>query len=117
MENEEKERVMPFATDEREESELKRRFQEGFERGFREQRQDNIIRVLEVRFENVLLDLRGKIERIDDLEVLKSLLEQAVISPLLDEFSSAVSQYVADEESSESEDTQPSLNEEADESN
>ena len=90
----------------------------GIEKGLQQGKQQDIFGILEFRFqEDVSVELRELVEKIDEIEVLGKLLLQAVATPSLLEFSSAVSQYVADEESSESEDTQPSPGEEDDESN
>jgi predicted transposase YdaD len=108
MDSEEKECMMQIVTSWQE---------KGREQGRLEGKQEDIIRILEIRFEDVSLDLRGIIERVDNLEVLGNLLYQAVATLSLEEFESVVNQLVAEEESSESEDTQQSLDEGDDESN
>ena len=77
---------------------------QGLQQGQIRKGQEDIIRILEFRLkEDISLDLRGIIQRIDDLEVLGNLLVQAVTTPSLEEFESVVNQLVADEESEEEE--------------
>ncbi|NES00468.1 MAG: transposase, partial [Symploca sp. SIO1B1] len=52
---------------------------------------NNIVQVLEVRFECVTQELKQTIEKFDDLELLGELLTQAVKSPSLEAFESIVS--------------------------
>jgi hypothetical protein len=88
----------------REQIGIERLFEQGIQEGKILKGQENIVRVLEVRFEDVSLELRELVGRIDDLEVLENLLYQAVTTPSLDEFESVANQFVADEESEEEED-------------
>ena len=103
MELQEKECMMQIVTSWQEKG-REQGLQEGLERGKQEGRQEgrqeDIIRILEFRLkENISLDLRGIIQRIDDLEVLGNLFVQAVTTPSLEEFESVVNQLVALEES------------------
>jgi hypothetical protein len=82
-----KERVMEFATDWQE---------KGREQGLREGKSGSILRTLELRFDDVGLELRQLVERIEDLRALDELLVQAVTTQSLEAFESAASQYVAE---------------------
>ena len=64
--------------------------EKGREKGLQEGRQEDILRILEVRFEDIPLTLKELIERIDDVELLGSLLVQAVKTSSLGEFESAL---------------------------
>ncbi|NEQ69554.1 MAG: hypothetical protein F6K21_29505 [Symploca sp. SIO2D2] len=57
---------------------------------------NNIVQVLEVRFEGVMQELKQTIEKFDNLELLEELLTQAVKSPSLEAFESIVSQKAAE---------------------
>jgi len=57
---------------------------------------NNIVQVLEVRFEGVTQELKQTIEKFDNLELLGELLTQAVKSPSLEAFESIVSQKAAE---------------------
>lgn len=94
----EKERNMPYTT-----SFERIGISKGLQQGLQEAKQQDIVRVLEVRFEEVSLELRELVRRIDDLEVLGNLLVQAVTTPSLEAFESVASQYATDEEESEEE--------------
>lgn len=101
-----KERVMEFATDWQEKGrELGR--QEGLQEGLIAKGQEDILRILEVRFEDIPPELRELIGKIDDLEVLGNLLVQAVTTQSVEIFESVASQYIT-EESLESEETKQS---------
>ncbi|MEQ9668180.1 transposase [Coleofasciculus sp. G2-EDA-02] len=67
--------------------------------GIRKGQQGAIIRILEVRFENIPQELRELIGKIEDLEVLGTLLVQAVTTQSLESFGSVANQYVTEEES------------------
>ncbi|NER94004.1 MAG: transposase [Symploca sp. SIO1B1] len=82
---------------------LQQGLQQGLQRGEVTKAQDDIVRILEFRFEDVAQKLRQIIEKLDDTELLGKLLLQAVSTPSLDEFESVVSQYVTDDESKEEE--------------
>jgi len=71
----------------------------GFEKGFQQGKQENILQLLEIRFENVAQELRQIIEKLDDIELLGKLFAQAATTKSLDEFESVISQYVAEDES------------------
>jgi hypothetical protein len=84
-----KERVMQFVTD----WQLKGReqgLQEGLLQGRQEGRiakgQEDILRILEIRFAEISQDLRGIIGQIEDLQVLENLLVQAVTTQSLEAF-------------------------------
>ncbi|MDY6784878.1 MAG: flagellar assembly protein H [Cyanobacteriota bacterium] len=87
-----KERMMEFATDWQE-----RGREQGRQEGQITQRQEDVIRILEVRFAEIPVELRERIGRIDDLEVLGTLLVQAVTARSLEAFESMASQFVAEE--------------------
>ncbi|MDY7014577.1 MAG: DUF4351 domain-containing protein [Cyanobacteriota bacterium] len=72
--------------------------QEGLQEGLQQGRQGAIVRILEVRFEEIPQELREQIGRIDDLEALGTLLVQAITIASLEEFSSVASQYALQEE-------------------
>jgi predicted transposase YdaD len=91
-----KERVMEFATDWQEKGREQGR-QEGLEQGLREGKSGSILRTLELRFDDVELELRKLIERIEDLQALDELLVQAVTTQSLEAFASAASQYAAED--------------------
>ncbi|WP_199303010.1 transposase [Oscillatoria sp. FACHB-1406] len=69
-------------------TELEKRFQEGQRR----QRQEDLLRILEVRFGEIAVELRERIGQIGDLEVLGMLLIQAVIAESLEEWKSSARQ-------------------------
>ena len=75
--------------------------QEGLLQGIREgqisQGQENILRVLEVRFEEISQNLRKVVGQIDDLEVLGNLLVQAVTSQSLETFTAAAKEVIEPE--------------------
>jgi len=71
----------------------------GIKKGQKEGKQQDIVRILEVRFEDVTQELKLLIGKLEDLELLGNLLAQAVTTPSLDEFKSVVSQHVADDKS------------------
>ena len=91
-----KERVMQFVTDWQEKGREQGR-QEGLQQGLIAKGQEDILRILEFRFEDIQPEVRELIGKIDDLEVLGNLLVQAVTSQSLAAFESVVSQHVADE--------------------
>ncbi|MEQ8995687.1 MAG: hypothetical protein RID53_04180 [Coleofasciculus sp. B1-GNL1-01] len=82
--------------------------------GIRKGQQGAIIRILEVRFENIPQELRTLIGKIENLEVLNTLLVQAVTTQSLEAFESVANQYVT-EEGLELENSEPSAGEEANE--
>ncbi|NES17452.1 MAG: transposase [Symploca sp. SIO3E6] len=59
-------------------------------------KKQDIIQILEVKFEGVTEELRQIIKKFDDLELLGELLTQAVKSPSLESFESVVSQKAAE---------------------
>ncbi|NET55035.1 MAG: hypothetical protein F6K47_02170 [Symploca sp. SIO2E6] len=67
--------------------------------GRQESKQQDIVRILEVRFKYVTEELKLLIEKLEDLELLGNLLAQAVTTPSLDEFTSLVTQHVVDDKS------------------
>ena len=77
MELKTKERVMLFYTD-------------WEERGLREGRKEDILRILKARFQDIPSTLKEPIEKIKDLEMLGNLLVQAATTPSLGEFESVV---------------------------
>lgn len=104
-----KERVMQFVTDwtdkgreqglqEGRQEGLQQGRQEGLQQGQIAKAREDVLRILEVRFEEIPVALRELIERIDDTERLGNLLVQAVTIPSLAAFESVVSQYVAGED-------------------
>jgi len=95
-------RKMPYITSV-ERRGIEKGLQQGLQRGEVTKAQDDIVRILEFRFEDVAQKLRQIIEKLDDTELLGKLLLQAVSTPSLDEFESVVSQYVTDDESKEEE--------------
>ncbi|HAA31864.1 MAG TPA: hypothetical protein DCE56_34395 [Cyanobacteria bacterium UBA8553] len=98
MELQEKECMMQIVTSWQEKG-REEGLQEGLQQGQIRKGQEDIIRILEFRFEDVSLELRELAKRIDDLEVLGELLLQAVATPSLEEFESVVNQLVSEEES------------------
>ncbi len=68
----------------------------GIKKGLQQGRQEDIVRILEVRFENIPQKLREIIGKIEALEVLETLLVQAVTTQSLDTFESVVNQYVTE---------------------
>ncbi|MDY6936768.1 MAG: hypothetical protein SWY16_03795 [Cyanobacteriota bacterium] len=103
---------MQFVTD----WELKGReqgIQEGLQQGLLQGRQEgqitkgreDILRILEIRFEEISQDLRETIGQIEDLEVLGTLLVQAVTTQSLEAFASAASEGLESENPESSEDT------------
>ncbi|MBE9118800.1 transposase [Lusitaniella coriacea LEGE 07157] len=92
IESLEKERGMPYITS-------VERF--GIEKGRLEgqitQRQEDILRILEVRFEEIPGEIRELVGKIEDIEVLGTLLVQSVTAQSLEAFESTASQYIAQE--------------------
>lgn len=60
--------------------------QEGISEGILQSSRENVIEVLEVRFEVLPSDLIEKINQIEDLELLKTLHRQGITIGSLDEF-------------------------------
>ncbi|NER29686.1 MAG: flagellar assembly protein H [Symploca sp. SIO1C4] len=87
-----KESVMEFVTDWQEKGR-----KQGLYEGRQESKQEDILRILEVRFEDIPPELRKLVSKINDLEVLGTLLTQAVTTQSLEAFKSAVSQHVSKE--------------------
>ena len=77
---------------------IRKGLEQGLERGLQQGRQSDIIRILEVRFSEIQPQLRVLIRKIEDLEVLGTLLVQAVTIQSLEGFTSVASQYVARDE-------------------
>ncbi len=84
----EKERKMPYITS------VERI---GIRKGLQQGQQGAIIRILEVRFENIPQKLRELIGKIEAFEVLETLLVQAVTTQSLAAFESVANQYVTEE--------------------
>lgn len=105
----EEERKMPYIT-----SVERIGIRKGLEQGLQQGRQEDIVRILELRFEDIPQKLRGLIGKIEALEVLNTLLVQAVITQSLEAFESVANQY-ATEEGSGLENTEPSSGEEVNE--
>jgi hypothetical protein len=87
----EEEGKMPFIT-----SVERIGIRKGLEQGVLEGRQSDIIRILEVRFENIQPKLRELIGKIEDINVLGNLLIQAVTIQSVEAFQSIASQYVTE---------------------
>ncbi len=69
----------------------------GIRKGLQQGQQGAIIRILEVRFENIPQKLRELIGKIEAFEVLETLLVQAVTTQSLAAFESVANQYVTEE--------------------
>lgn len=82
--------------------------------GIRKGQQGAILRILEVRFENIPQKLREAIGKIDNIEVLETLLVQAVTTQSLEAFGTVAHQLVT-EAGLELENTEPSSGEEVNE--
>jgi hypothetical protein len=82
--------------------------------GIRKGQQGAILRILEVRFENIPQKLREAIGKIDNIEVLETLLVQAVTTQSLEAFGTVANQLIT-EAGLELEDTESSAGEEANE--
>ncbi|NET07818.1 MAG: hypothetical protein F6K09_05675 [Merismopedia sp. SIO2A8] len=67
---------------------LEKGFHQGLQEGLQKSKQEDIIRILEVRFETISLELRELVGNIDELEVLEILLVQAVKTPSKEKFAS-----------------------------
>jgi hypothetical protein len=87
IESLEREREMPYIT-----SVERFGIEKGRQEGLQEGQRGAIVRILEVRFEAVPVELRERMGRIDDLEVLGMLLVQAVTAQSLEAFELAASQ-------------------------
>jgi len=70
----------------------------GFQQGKLESRQENLMIVLEARFEDVPPEFEKFIKKIEDIEVLENLLVQAVKAPSLKSFKSSISQHITTEQ-------------------
>lgn len=81
---------------------IRKGLEQGLERGVLEGQitkgQEDIIRILEFRFENIPPKLREIINKIKDLNVLGNLLIQAVTLQSVEEFQSLASQYLTEDE-------------------
>jgi hypothetical protein len=82
--------------------------------GIRKGQQRSILRILEVRFENIPQKLREAIGKIDNIEVLETLLVQAVTTQSLEAFETVAHQLVT-EAGLELKNTEQSSSEEANE--
>ncbi|NET55039.1 MAG: hypothetical protein F6K47_02190 [Symploca sp. SIO2E6] len=71
-------------------------------KGLQQGKQQDIVRILEFRFEGVTEELKLLIGKLDNIELLGDLILQAVTTPSLDEFTSIVSQHVVDDKSEKS---------------
>jgi hypothetical protein len=89
METLEKEKVMPYITS-------VERF--GIEKGRAEERQEAILRILEVRFVEVPAELKEQVKAIANLEVLAELLTQAVTTESLPSFQTVVDEVATSAE-------------------
>ncbi|MBE9117235.1 hypothetical protein IQ249_15145 [Lusitaniella coriacea LEGE 07157] len=76
-----KERMMQFVTDWQEKGR-----QEGRQEGQITQRQEDILRILEVRFEEIPDEIRELVGKIEEIEVLGTLLVQSVTAQSLEAF-------------------------------
>ncbi|MEQ8970814.1 MAG: transposase [Coleofasciculus sp. C1-SOL-03] len=101
----EQERKMPYIT-----SVERIGIRKGLEKGLQQGQQRSIIRILEVRFQDIPLKLREIIGRIKDSEVLGTLLVQAVTTQSLEAFEAVANQLVT-EAGLELENTEPSSGE------
>ncbi|NET61430.1 MAG: hypothetical protein F6K47_36490 [Symploca sp. SIO2E6] len=72
---------------------------EGEQKGRLESKQQDIVRILEFRFEGVTEELKLLIGKLDNIELLGDLILQAMTTPSLDEFTSVVTQHVVDDKS------------------
>ncbi|MGD2183446.1 hypothetical protein [Lusitaniella coriacea] len=96
IESLEKERGMPYITSV-ERFGIEKGRQEGLQEGQITQRQEDILRILEVRFEEIPGEIRELVGKIKELEVLGTLLVQSVTAQSLEAFESTASQYIAQE--------------------
>ena len=101
----EEERKMPYIT-----SVERIGIRKGLEKGLQQGQQRSIIRILEVRFQDISLKVRELIGRIQDSEVLGNLLVQAVTTQSLEAFEAVANQLVT-EAGLELENTEPSSGE------
>jgi len=111
MELETRERVMEFSTIFRTDWE---------ERGIRQGQQNGIFRVLEARFEEfeeISPEFEKLIRKIEDIEALGNLIVQAATTQSLEAFKAVADQYIAEEDSKESEDEDRSSGDEGTEPN
>ncbi|HBB34068.1 MAG TPA: hypothetical protein DDZ80_07865 [Cyanobacteria bacterium UBA8803] len=103
-----KERVMQFVTDWQEkgrEQGMQEGLQQGLQQGLITKGREDIIRILEIRFEEISQDLRETIGKIEDLEVLENLLVHAVTIQSLEAFAAVAHEALA------SKNAEPSLDE------
>jgi hypothetical protein len=82
----------------------------GIRKGLQQGRQASIIRILELRFENIPQEFRKLIWKTENLDILDTFLVQAVKTQSLEAFESVANQYVT-EEGSGLENTEPSSGE------
>lgn len=85
LETLEKEKVMPYIT-----SVERFGIEKGREQGRAEERQESILRILEVRFVEVPAELKEQVRAIANLEVLAELLTQAVTTESLPSFQTVI---------------------------
>ncbi|MEQ9238894.1 transposase [Coleofasciculus sp. E2-BRE-01] len=109
----EEERKMPYITSV-ERIGIRKGLEQGLEKGLQQGRQEDIVRILELRFEDIPQNLRELIGKIEALEVLGTLLVQAVTTQSLKAFESVANQLIT-EAGLELEDTESSAGEEANE--
>jgi len=101
----EEEKKMPYIT-----SVERIGIRKGLEKGLQQGRQEDIVRILELRFKNIPQELRELIGKIEDLKVLGTLLVQAVTNQSLEAFEAVANQLVT-EAGLELENTEPSSGE------
>ncbi|MEQ8382316.1 MAG: transposase, partial [Coleofasciculus sp. A1-SPW-01] len=109
----EEERKMPYITSV-ERIGIRKGLEQGLEKGLQQGRQEDIVRILELRFEYIPQELRELIGKIEALEVLGTLLVQAVTTQSLEAFESVANQLIT-EAGLELENTEPSAGEEVNE--
>jgi hypothetical protein len=65
---------------------LEKGMKKGIEKGMLKSTQENVIDVIEAKFDEVPKDIAKKVKEIDDIDILKDLLKKAIKSETLDKF-------------------------------
>ena len=82
--------IMPTIAEEWIQEGFKKGMQQGMEQGMQQTARDNILAILEVRFETVSQSILKRLKEINDPDVLKMLLKKALRSNSMDEFRKAM---------------------------
>ena len=82
--------IMPTIAEEWIQEGFEKGMQQGIQQGILQNARDNILDILEVRFETVSQSLLKRLKEINDPDILKMLHKKALLSESLDEFRKAM---------------------------